>query len=382
MLRSSFGASKLSYLLRCSPCSDHPALGTLDGLMRSGLESIVNCTLNDIQWLQAALPIRDGGLGLRRVVSLASSAYLASAASTLELQAAILAACPAMPDQFMTELLSARRDTLPTTMCPLPVRQSVWDRPLIERDKADIGRSSVGLVDRARLAAISSPHSADWMMALPIAACGLALDNEAVRVAVGLRLGLALCAPHRCQCGDLVGSEGHHGFVCRRASGRSLRHHAINDIIWRALLKADVPSTKEPAGLFRVDGKRPDGATLIPWMGGKYLAWDATVVHTCAASYIGAGSVGPASVQAANRKIQKYQGLPTSHLFQPVAIETLGPFNPSALDFISELGRRMSFTGGDRRETSFLFQRLSVCVQRYNLVAFNGTFPANPEDEA
>ena len=59
----------------------------------------------------------------------------------------------------------------------------------------------------------------------------------------------------------------------------------------------------------------------------------------------------PASVQAANRKILKYQGLPTSHLFQPVAIETLGPFNPSALEFISELGRRMSFVGGDRRDT-------------------------------
>ena len=38
-------------------------------------------------------------------------------------------------------------------------------------------------------------HSADWLMAMPIASCGLALDNEAVRVAVGLRLGLDLCGP-------------------------------------------------------------------------------------------------------------------------------------------------------------------------------------------
>src|ERR1043165_4494207 len=149
-----------------------------------------------------------------------------------------------MPDQFMTVLLSVRRDTLPTTMCPLPARQSVWGQPLIEINRADIGRSAVGLVDRARLAARSSPPSAGWMMALPISACGLALRHEAPRVAVGLRLGLALCTSHRCQCGDLVGSEGHHGFVCRRASGRHLRHNAINDIIWRALLKADVPSTK------------------------------------------------------------------------------------------------------------------------------------------
>src|SRR6218665_2175338 len=142
------------------------------------------------------------------------------------------------------------------------------------------------------------------------------------------------------------------------------------------------PSTKEPAGLFRSDGKRPDGATLLPWIGGKYLTWDATVVHTCAASYIGVGSVVPASEQATNRKIQKYQHLPASQLFQPVAIETLGSFNQSALEFLSEMGRLLSVIVGDRRETAFLFQRLSVCIQSLNLVAFKGTFPTNPEDEA
>src|SRR6218665_3877639 len=84
-----------------------------------------------------------------------------------------------------------------------------------------------------------------------------------------------------------VGSEGHHGLVCRKSQGRSQRHFASNDIIRRALVKAGVPNTKEPLGLFRSDGKRPDGATLVPWSHGRYLAWDATVAHSCAASYIG-----------------------------------------------------------------------------------------------
>src|SRR6218665_723766 len=47
-----------------------------------------------------------------------------------------------------------------------------------------------------------------------------------------------------------------------------------------------VPSMKEPSGLLRIDGKWPDGATLIPWSAGRYMAWDTTVVHTCAASYL------------------------------------------------------------------------------------------------
>src|SRR6218665_2218167 len=70
-------------------------------------------------------------------------------------------------------------------------------------------------------------------------------------------------------------------------------------------------------GLFRTDGRRPDGATLIPWSEGKYLAWDATIVHTCAASYVSpqAALIGPASVQAANRKTTKYGGLPSTPHF-------------------------------------------------------------------
>src|SRR6218665_1304456 len=62
---------------------EHPDLVRLDGLQRTGLDSIINCSLSDLQWMQATLPLKDGGLGVRRVVSLASSAYLASAASTL-----------------------------------------------------------------------------------------------------------------------------------------------------------------------------------------------------------------------------------------------------------------------------------------------------------
>ena len=42
--------------------------------------------------------------------------------------------------------------------------------------------------DQARLLAVTAPHSGDWLHVLPISSCGLHLDDEAVRVAVGLRL--------------------------------------------------------------------------------------------------------------------------------------------------------------------------------------------------
>jgi len=55
---------------------------------------------------------------------------------------------------------------------------------------------------------------------------------------------------------------------------------------------AGIPATKEPSGLVRQDGKWPDGLTLIPWQGGKSLAWDVTVVSTLAQSYVDRAATG------------------------------------------------------------------------------------------
>ena len=35
----------------------------------------------------------------------------------------------------------------------------------------------------------------------------------------------------------------------------------------------DLPSVLEPRGLYRTDGKGPDGVTMIPWETGKQLVW-------------------------------------------------------------------------------------------------------------
>ena len=65
-----------------------------------------------------------------------------------------------------------------------------------------------------------------------------------------------------------------------------------------------VPVTKEPVGLVRIDGKRPDGLTLIPWQGGKPLTWDVTVVSTLVDSYLHSTShsAGSAAETASIRK--------------------------------------------------------------------------------
>jgi len=77
---------------------------------------------------------------------------------------------------------------------------------------------------------------------------------------------------------------------------------------------------------------------------------------------------------AATRKCQKYSELSTAYLFPAIAVETLGPMNDSEYEFFEILGRKITDMSGDRREVSFLFQRLSVIIQRFNAALFRDTF--------
>jgi len=46
-----------------------------DDFLRKAICAICNLDFSDPQWLQASLPVKEGGLGVRRVTSLAPSAF-------------------------------------------------------------------------------------------------------------------------------------------------------------------------------------------------------------------------------------------------------------------------------------------------------------------
>ena len=108
--------------------------------------------------------------------------------------------------------------------------------------------------------------------------------------------------------------------------------------------------------------KRPDGSTLIPWSRGKPIAWDVTVRDANTESHIGdtATEAGAAAIdQAAVNKIADYDGLASTHIFYPVAIETGGTCNHCAVELVQEIGRRVTLITGEPRESTFLSQQLS-----------------------
>jgi len=60
----------------------------------------------------------------------------------------------------------------------------------------------------------------------------------------------------------------------------------------------------------------------------------------------------------------------------------MGPINVVGLEFISELGHRISRVTDDPRETSFLFQRISLAIQRFNGVIFSNSIRHTDDNTA
>ena len=214
------------------------------------------------------------------------------------------------------------------------------------------------------------------MNALPISSLGLRMDNDTIRVAVGLRLGVPLCRPHTCvHCGSDVDAQGTHGLSCRYSQGRHFCHAAMNDIVHRSLVAAKIPARLEPSGLQRSDGKRPVGVTVVPWRSGKLLTWDVTCPDTFAPSYTSSATseAGAVAALAEGRKQSKYTCLEPIYSFTPVAIESSGVCGPLTLEFLKDLGRRLSRVTGEDSSYTYLLQRLSVAVQRGNSASILGT---------
>lgn len=66
-------------------------------------------------------------------------------------------------------------------------------------------------------------------------------------------------------CGETAYKKGIHPLSCLKNSSKYYLHVEVNNNIKIDSISVNVPSLLEPIGLDRIDGKRPDGVTLVPW---------------------------------------------------------------------------------------------------------------------
>ena len=211
---------------------------------------------------------------------------------------------------------------------------------------------------KARLLASAQSESGAWISAIPVPNLGTQLNPDELRIAIALRTGAWISEIYTCKCGKKVDEYGYHQLSCHFGEGRFPRHSALNDIIWRALKSAGIPSELEPVGLNRGDGKRPDGIIRFPFSHGKALCWDATCVNSYGESTINnsAMEVGQAAAKAETTKRTKYPELARRFRFEPIAIVTSGVFTHATRNIVHEIGKRISEKIGDKRETLRLKQ--------------------------
>ena len=344
------------------------------------MSSITNShlTSEDHAWTQATLPVKYGGLGIRSAVQLAPSAFLASAAGSSDLAHQLLPSVlqgTSLLHVAEGVALWSRLHSQPPPADTLSHHQKSWDTPVVMATLDTLLEDAPDATTTARLLAASTSESRAWLNALPISSLGLRMDNNTIRVAVGIRLGTQLCRPHMCHhCGSEVDGFGIHGLSCRWSEGCHHRHSALNYIIFRALPAAKVPSRLEPSGIYRSDGKRPDGMSIVPWKSGKLLVWDVTCADTCTLVHLDHKlQTRCRCCPRRGEEVLKIQSPQLKPHFLPVSIETSGSLGLKTRDFLKELGYRLRQATGDINSSSYLLQRLSIAVQRGSMASVMGS---------
>ena len=112
--------------------------------------------------------------------SLASSAFLASAAGTRHLQDKILSkldcATDDLADTCLTSHVNKYSGHQPSGTAQS--KQRAWDKVVVETEYSLLKSKYVEPYHRARLLAAAAPHSGEWLHALSIASCGPHLDDD------------------------------------------------------------------------------------------------------------------------------------------------------------------------------------------------------------
>ena len=383
LLRQCFAMPKIMYLIRTAPIYRNTVwCEEFDETIRKSLQEILNVDMEGSIWAQSSLPVHLGGLGIRRVSEVALPAYLSSVCATsFGVEAMVSAEIynevnPFYESAKLRWLELAGPDINPPTSNKI---QKEWDLPLCKLRYDRLLQAAPSDKEKARLLAVGSKNAGDWLLAFPISSMGLKLDDRCLQISCALRLGATICRPHKCfKCCKEVDSSGTHGLSCSFSAGRHPRHNRVNYLIKRALGNAGFNSNLEPENLSNAvsaQGLVPDGVTIQTYKNGKALIWDFTCHDTVAPSYLInlAIEAGKVAFEAEKGKDKTYAPLTDEFHFEPICVETLGVWGEKGHKFIKNVGRLIKERSKDKRSSSFLFQAISMEVQKGNCASVLGT---------
>ena len=107
---------------------------------------------------------------------------------------------------------------------------------------------------------------------------------------------------------------------------------------------------------------------------GKCLIWDFTCADTLCKSYVKNASteVGSAAAGREEKKVEKYSNLSDNYHFVPMGVETYGAYGPQGYKLVKQIGKRIQDAIGEKLSTFYLFQSISMAIQKGNAVCVIG----------
>ena len=108
-------------------------------------------------------------------------------------------------------------------------------------------------------------------------------------------------------------------------------------------------------------GKRSDGLTLVPWKSGQCLTW-MTLWWTPSHRLPFRPHRPRLGVQLRQHLRESFLNTSSSakHIFNPVALKTMGPIHTESLQFLYKLGDRLISISGNHTLSSSCFNGLSL----------------------
>ena len=327
--------------------------------------------LTEQELSQCTFPIRNGGLGLRKLAEHCVPAFLSSA--RVELDFLNTDFNSADSHWNLSGLLDNFNAKLTKKIKWKEVESQKALSAMMERVNLDEFASGLLGNDKHRLIALQGTLSSGWLSAIP--ECNNRLTSAEFETSVRLRLGGNMFSDEStCDfCGDkrVVDCKGLHALVCKGGGDRISRHNILRDLLARLCGEAALSVEKvivEKKWLVAGSKARPADIFIKDWNGGLGLALDVTVTSPLQAAFSSSYTSGLAAITAADKKVNKYKSVAESNGFQflPFAVESFGILEPRATKFLSTLISRLA----TRREqpisvtTADVCRKLSVALHR------------------
>ena len=257
--------AKWSFLQRTIPNTAHLFQPLEDRLRNAFLPTIAGWTLTDIERDVAALPARDGGLGVSNPVSTAQASFEMSVAITTNLSALITNQSDDLAQFDREEVQKKKREWIKNKR----EGEKIQKRSLIERINAEQvceevpqetdepsrkGRKPPDPPLIRALEMASQRGASSWLTARPLGEYDFSLSKRDFRDGLHVRYGKRPAdLPQRCACGEKFDLQ--HALDCKTGGFVHMRHDHIRNLFAELFTKAGCHGVEMEQQLLPVQGE-------------------------------------------------------------------------------------------------------------------------------